>query len=54
MGNMVPARPSIDVFSVPALDPRKYGITPLGMRPGSNDYRDWPSVNAPFAKPVGA
>lgn len=47
---VVPPRQPMDVFSVPPLDLAKYGITPLGMRPGSNDYRAWPSVNAPFTK----
>lgn len=47
LGPVVLARKA-DVYGT-ELNVKKYSLSPLGMRPGSNDYRAWPSVNAPFS-----
>lgn len=46
---IVPPR-RFNALTCKPLDALRYGLNPMGSRPGSNDYRGWPSVHAPFSK----
>lgn len=43
-GAVVPRPQRPNLLTAPPYDPRRYGMTSRGLREGSNDHRNWPSL----------